>query len=97
MRSLRIKRLALAIAVLNCLAFPLWAAQNKAPVANNDNYSVNTNTTLTMAAPGVLANDTDQNGDPLTRSNTRQQAISAPRTLLFTRPTTAKQILASPA
>src|SRR5437870_5810254 len=60
------KHLAIAAAVLNCVAFPLLAAQNKPPVANNDSYSVNANSTLTVAAPGVLANDTDQNGDPLT-------------------------------
>src|SRR5438876_2333027 len=65
MKTLLRNRLAVGVAALNCLAFPLLAAQNKAPVANNDNYSVNTNTTLTVAAPGVLANDTDQNGDPL--------------------------------
>lgn len=36
------------------------------PVANNDAYSVNNNATLTVAAPGVLANDTDSDGNPLT-------------------------------
>jgi VCBS repeat-containing protein len=36
------------------------------PVANNDNYSVNNNGTLTVAGPGVLANDTDADNDPLT-------------------------------
>ena len=59
------KHLAIAVAVLNCLAFPL-AAQNNPPVANNDNYSVSANTTLSVAAPGVLANDTDPNNDALT-------------------------------
>ena len=66
MKTLSRNHLAIAVAVLNCLAFPLLAAQNKPPVANNDSYSVNANTTLTVPAPGVLANDTDQNGDPLT-------------------------------
>ncbi len=66
MRTLLIKRMALAVTVLNCMAFPLLAAQNKPPVANNDSFSASANTTLTVAAPGVLANDTDQNGDPLT-------------------------------
>jgi len=66
MKTLLINHLAIAVAVLNCLAFPLLAAQNKPPVANNDSYSVNANTTLTVPAPGVLANDTDQNGDSLT-------------------------------
>ena len=32
---------------------------NAAPVANNDRYSVSKNTTLSVTAPGVLANDTD--------------------------------------
>ena len=36
------------------------------PVANNDSYSINENTVLTVAAPGVLANDTDPQGNPLT-------------------------------
>jgi len=32
---------------------------NHAPVANNDSYNVVQNTALTVASPGVLANDTD--------------------------------------
>ena len=39
---------------------------NHPPVANPDSYSTNEDTTLTIAAPGVLANDTDPDGDPLT-------------------------------
>src|SRR5262249_41723268 len=39
---------------------------NDAPVAVNDSYSTNQNTTLTVAAPGVLANDSDVDGDALT-------------------------------
>jgi len=40
---------------------------NHAPVANADSYSTSFNTALTRtAATGVLANDTDQDGDPLT-------------------------------
>ncbi|MGI9550911.1 MAG: Ig-like domain-containing protein, partial [Aurantibacter sp.] len=35
------------------------------PVANDDVYSTNKNTVLVIEAPGVLANDTDPNGDPL--------------------------------
>jgi VCBS repeat-containing protein len=35
---------------------------NDAPVANNDNYSVNEGGTINYAAPGVLANDTDTDG-----------------------------------
>jgi hypothetical protein len=42
---------------------------NHAPVANNDSYSTNFNTALTIAASGVLANDTDQDGNSLTVSS----------------------------
>ncbi len=35
------------------------------PVANNDAYTTSKNTELTIEAPGVLENDTDPNGDPL--------------------------------
>ena len=38
---------------------------NEAPVAVNDSYSTNKNTTLTVDAPGVLVNDTDGDGDLL--------------------------------
>src|SRR5207237_788513 len=36
------------------------------PVANNDSFTATQNTALMIAVPGVLANDTDANGDPLT-------------------------------
>ncbi|MEW5928318.1 MAG: Ig-like domain-containing protein [Gemmatimonadota bacterium] len=39
---------------------------NDAPVAVNDAYSTPEDTPLSVAAPGVLANDTDPDGDPLT-------------------------------
>ena len=39
---------------------------NSAPVAVNDSYSTAKNTTLTVAAPGVLGNDTDADGNALT-------------------------------
>jgi hypothetical protein len=39
---------------------------NVAPVANNDSYSTFEGTPLSIAAPGVLGNDTDANGNPLT-------------------------------
>lgn len=39
---------------------------NTPPVANPDTYSTLQGQTLTVAAPGVLANDTDAQGDPLT-------------------------------
>ena len=39
---------------------------NTPPVANDDSYDVTKNTTLNVAAPGVLSNDTDADNDPLT-------------------------------
>src|SRR5437773_1932920 len=42
------------------------ANTNRAPTATNDTASTNEDTTLNVAAPGVLANDTDADGDPLT-------------------------------
>ena len=41
-------------------------AVNDPPVAAGNSYSVNEDTTLTVDAPGVLGNDTDADGDPLT-------------------------------
>jgi VCBS repeat-containing protein len=42
------------------------ANTNDAPVAGNDSYSVNEDGALLTPAPGVLANDSDVEGDPLT-------------------------------
>ena len=39
---------------------------NRAPIANNDSYSVNEDGMLTVGAPGVLSNDIDPDGDRLT-------------------------------
>jgi VCBS repeat-containing protein len=39
---------------------------NDAPVAADDAYATVQNTSLNVAAPGVLVNDTDADGDPLT-------------------------------
>jgi hypothetical protein len=39
---------------------------NHPPVAANDSYNGAQDTPLTIAAPGVLGNDTDADGDPLT-------------------------------
>ena len=39
---------------------------NEPPVATNDSYDMNEDAPLTVAAPGVLENDTDADGDPLT-------------------------------
>jgi VCBS repeat-containing protein len=41
---------------------------NDAPLANDDAYSYTADTALTIAAPGVLGNDTDAEGDTLTAS-----------------------------
>jgi VCBS repeat-containing protein len=41
-------------------------AVNNAPIAAGDKYSANQDTTLTVAAPGLLANDADVEGSPLT-------------------------------
>jgi VCBS repeat-containing protein len=41
-------------------------AVNHPPVATNDSYSVNQNAALTVAAPGLLANDSDSDGNALT-------------------------------
>jgi VCBS repeat-containing protein len=48
-------------------------AVNDAPVAASDAYSTNEDTPLTVAAPGVLGNDSDVDGDALTAS-----LVSAP-------------------
>ena len=44
----------------NCTTLTI---QNRAPVANNDAYSVNEDTTLNISVPGVLSNDGDIDGD----------------------------------
>jgi len=47
---------------------------NDAPVAANDAYTTNEDTPLTAAAPGLLANDTDVDGDALSASVTSAPA-----------------------
>jgi len=42
------------------------AAVNDNPIANNDSYDTNEDTTLNVPAPGALSNDTDVEGNPLT-------------------------------
>ena len=57
---------------LGALATQLFtlAVVNDAPVANNDGtYNMVEGSTLSVAAPGVLANDTDKNHDALTAVN----------------------------
>jgi lysophospholipase L1-like esterase len=48
-------------------------AVNVAPVAVADTYGITPDTTLTVPAPGVLANDSDANSDPLSA-----QLVSGP-------------------
>lgn len=45
-----------------------FSITNQTPVAAGENYTVTEDTPLTIAAPGVLANDSDANSDPLTAS-----------------------------
>ena len=51
---------------LNAFALVSAALDNDPPVATNDTYSTNEDTALTVAAPGVLGNDSDPDGDALT-------------------------------
>src|SRR6185295_818840 len=44
------------------------------PIANADSYSVAHGGTLTVAAPGLLTNDTDADGDSLTAAVATQPA-----------------------
>ena len=47
---------------------------NNPPIATNDTYTTNEDTPLTIAAPGVLGNDTDADGDTLTAGLVRGPA-----------------------
>src|SRR5262249_58953539 len=49
------------LATVNLTVTPV----NDAPVAGGDNYTTAEDTPLTIRAPGVLANDSDVDGDPL--------------------------------
>jgi len=50
----------------NIATVSITVINNDPPVAVNDAYTVNEDTTLTIAAPGVLGNDSDPNGNPMT-------------------------------
>lgn len=52
----------------------LTRPRNALPLAIADQYSVMANSSLTISAPGVLANDTDPDGDPLTVSQNLLQS-----------------------
>ena len=49
-------------------------APNAAPVAGNDTYSATEDLALTVVAPGVLSNDNDPEGGPLTAVNASNPA-----------------------
>ncbi|MFC7359719.1 ThuA domain-containing protein [Nocardioides astragali] len=51
---------------VNWMELNKGSTTNTAPVAVGDTYSTDEGTALTVDAPGVLANDTDADGDPLT-------------------------------
>src|SRR5439155_407342 len=51
---------------------------NDPPVAVNDSYTTAEDNTLTLAAPGVLANDSDVDGDTLNAILVSQQTGSTP-------------------
>ena len=50
------------------------ANSNSVPVAVADAYTLGKNTTLSLAAPGVLGNDTDADGDTLTATKVADPA-----------------------
>ncbi|HTD67788.1 MAG TPA: Ig-like domain-containing protein, partial [Candidatus Limnocylindria bacterium] len=49
--------------VTNCATLII---ENRPPIASDDAYTMNEDTVLTIAAPGVLVNDSDIDGDTLT-------------------------------
>src|SRR6185295_13958098 len=57
------KKFGLILAMVTLAGSHAWAW---APNATNDSYTTFVNTTLTVAAPGVLANDADPDGEALT-------------------------------
>src|SRR5207237_10399132 len=58
------------VATVATCAAPVRAA----PVAVNDSYNATEDTPLTIAAPGILGNDTDVDVDPLTAAVVAQPA-----------------------
>ena len=61
----------LQLTAFTSLGYPFSATigtvgTNSAPLANDDSYSVNEDATLTVTPAGVLANDSDPDGDPCT-------------------------------
>jgi len=54
-----------------------YTGANAAPVAEDDAYSMDEDTILTINAPGVLGNDTDADGDTLTTDLVAGPAVGA--------------------
>jgi VCBS repeat-containing protein len=52
--------------IANGWSLEITTDANQEPTAADDSYTTNEDTTLTEAAPGVLTNDEDADGDPLT-------------------------------
>ena len=46
-------------------------------MAVNNSYSTNEDTALTVVAPGVLGNDSDVDGDPLTAAKLTDPALAS--------------------
>ncbi len=57
-----------ALSDFDTLRIRVGDAVNQPPVVGVDSFNASRNLTLTVAAPGVRANDFDPNGDPLTLS-----------------------------
>jgi hypothetical protein len=55
---------ATAVSLVQIVVQPV--AVNRPPVANADSFSTSANTTLNVAAPGILTNDSDPDGNTLT-------------------------------
>ena len=55
-------------ASVNVTVTALQPPANSGPVGVNDSYSTNEDTALVISGPGVLANDTDADSNPLTAS-----------------------------
>lgn len=68
------------VATATITVVPVGAGGNQTPVATNDSYSVNQDSLLNIALPGVLSNDTDADGNLLVAS-----VVSGPThgTLIF--------------
>jgi hypothetical protein len=59
------KLLARAFYALAATVVNRWTNVNRAPTASDDSYGLNQNTTFVVNPPGVLANDMDPDGDPI--------------------------------